>query len=115
MTQDKQVTAPETVKKSGDTEAKKENEPPAEKKRLVVSINQTEDKDRDIDSLHRVVEILKDFPGKDEVRLFLNINNGTKPVLMKLPGAGYCDELRQLLVELVGEDGLSVESVDNSL
>ena len=36
---------------------------------MVINISQTEDKDRDITSLNKVISILKDYPGQDEVKL----------------------------------------------
>ena len=111
---DEQVTAPEPVEEPVVTEEKTTYDVPLQNQRMVISINQTNNKDKDIDSLHRVVEILKDFPGKDEVVLFVNVNNGAKPILMKLSNASYCDELRQQLVELVGEAGLKLEPAGSS-
>ena len=76
--------------------------------RLVVSLNQTDDKDRDKASLHKLRDTLRDFPGVDEV--MLSVANGDKVTHFKLSNADYCPELHQRLTELVGEDGLKVES-----
>ena len=81
----------------------------AESRRLVISITQTSDEDSDIAYLHKLIAILKDFPGQDEVSL--RITNEEKVVSLKLFNISidYCPELHQRLVELVGEDGLRVE------
>jgi DNA polymerase-3 subunit alpha len=84
--------------------------PPTRYHRLVVSINQTSDEVGDIASLHKVIDILKEFPGKDEVSLC--VNSGGKVVNLTLSAltANYCSDLHQKLVELVGEDLLRVET-----
>jgi len=77
--------------------------------RLVISISQTSDKDTDIVYLHKLLDTLRDFPGQDEVRL--RVTNGTKIINLKVSNIriGYCAELQQRLVELVGEGGFKVE------
>ena len=84
---------------------------PAEIHRLVINISQTENKDTDIARLHQVITILKDFPGQDEVKL--SITNEDKVINLRLASAStsYCPELHQRLAELVGEDGLRVETI----
>jgi hypothetical protein len=61
--------------------------------------------------LGKIVAILKNYAGKDEVRL--NVINGGGAVPLKMPSlqTGYSAELRQRLVELVGEAGLKVEKL----
>ena len=80
--------------------------------RLIITISQTRDEDRDIARLHSVVDVMKDFPGQDEVSL--RLTNGGKVVNLKLSNmhTGYCPELHQQLVDLVGEDGLRLEHND---
>ncbi|MBA7666053.1 DNA polymerase III subunit alpha [subsurface metagenome] len=83
---------------------------PAESHRLVISISQTSDKEIDVAYLHKLIDTLKDFPGQDEVSL--RVTNGEKIINLKLSSmhTGYCPELHQRLVELVGEDGIRVET-----
>ena len=83
---------------------------PVQKRRLVISIHQTSDEDSDIAFLHKLIDVLKDFPGKDEVNLC--VTNEEKVINLKLPNRyiDYCPELHQRLVELVGEEGLRLES-----
>ncbi len=84
---------------------------PAESRRLVISISQTSDKDTDIAYLHKLIDTLKEFPGQDEVSL--RVTNEEKIINLKLSNmrTGYCPELHQRLVELVGEDGLRLEPI----
>ncbi|MFC1907926.1 DNA polymerase III subunit alpha [Chloroflexota bacterium] len=82
---------------------------PTESNRLVISINQTSDKDSDIACLHKLIDTLKEFPGRDEVNLC--VINEERVINLKLSNiyTNYCSELRQRLIELVGEDGLKLE------
>jgi DNA polymerase-3 subunit alpha len=79
------------------------------RRRLMVSIGQTSDENSDIAHLHRLMGILREFPGGDEVNLC--VTNGERVTNLRLSGiyTNYCPELHQRLVELVGEDGLKVE------
>ncbi|MBI4181292.1 MAG: hypothetical protein HY528_05110 [Chloroflexi bacterium] len=81
---------------------------PTESLRLVISVTQTSDENSDVAHLYSVVNTLKEFPGQDEVILHLQ-NNGDIERL-RLPSAGYCPELHQRLVKIVGEEGVRVET-----
>ena len=83
---------------------------PAKSRRLVISISQTSDEDSDIAYLHKMIDTLRDFPGQDEVSLC--VTDEEKVINLKLSNiyTNYCPELHQRLVELVGEEGLKVES-----
>jgi len=85
-------------------------EAPAESRRLVISISQTSDETRDIAYLDRLLDTLSDFPGQDEVSL--RVTSEEKVINLRLSNIyiTYCPELHRRLVELVGEDGLKVES-----
>ena len=83
---------------------------PTKSRRLVISISQTSDEESDTAYLHKLVETLRGFPGQDEVNLCLV--NEEKIINLRLSNiyTNYCPELRQRLVELVGEAGLEVEA-----
>ncbi|MFC1977492.1 DNA polymerase III subunit alpha, partial [Chloroflexota bacterium] len=76
--------------------------------RLVISITQTSDKESDIAHLHKLIGTLKDFSGQDEVTLC--VRNDDRVDTLRLANTGYCPELQQKLVELVGEEGVRVET-----
>jgi DNA polymerase-3 subunit alpha len=101
---------PEAVKAPRETPAPAP--PPDTRHRLTINIKQTADADGDIDRLAKIIASLKIYPGRDEVRL--NILNGGDAIPLRLPNiaTGYCPELRQQLVGLVGEDGLQVEAAN---
>jgi len=84
---------------------------PAESRRLVISITQTSDEDSDVAYLRKLIDTLKNFPGQDEVSL--RVTNEDRIINLKLSNmrTGYCPELHQRLVELVGEDGLRIETL----
>ncbi|MFC1593067.1 DNA polymerase III subunit alpha [Candidatus Omnitrophota bacterium] len=84
---------------------------PVQSRQLVISITQTSDEDSDIAYLHKLTATLKDFPGKDEVNLC--VTNEERIINLKLFNlcTNYCPELHQRLVELVGEDGLRLETM----
>ena len=85
---------------------------PPESRRLLISVTQTNDEDSDIAYLHKLIDTLRDFPGQDEVSLC--VTNEEKVVNLKLSNiyTNYCPELHQRLVELVGEDGLRLETTE---
>ncbi|MBA7699637.1 DNA polymerase III subunit alpha [subsurface metagenome] len=80
--------------------------------RLVISISQTTDEDSDTAYLQRLISILRDFPGQDEVKL--SVTNEERVINLKLSdiSVNYCPELRQRLVELMGEEGLRLEPTE---
>ena len=80
---------------------------PIESHQLVISITQTEDKDDDIARLRKLVDLIKDYPGTDEVTL--SVRSEDRVNNLRLATTGYCPELHQRLVELVGEAGVRVE------
>ena len=79
-------------------------------RRLVISIAQTADAETDIVYLRKLIDTLRGFPGEDEVKLC--VTNEERVFTLKLANVliNYCPELHQRLVELVGEEGLRVES-----
>jgi len=82
---------------------------PAENRRLVISLSQTSDAEGDKANLNKVVEILRSYPGHDEVKL--KVSNGNKITHLRLFDihADYCPELCARLVEVVGEGCLKLE------
>ncbi|GAI39550.1 unnamed protein product, partial [marine sediment metagenome] len=83
---------------------------PVKSRRLIISISQTTNAEGDIAYLHKLIDILRGFPGQDEVNLC--VTNEEKIINLKLSNiyTNYCPELHQRLVELVGEEGLKMES-----
>jgi DNA polymerase-3 subunit alpha len=84
---------------------------PLKKHRLVISITQTSDPDSDITRLRRVIDVLKKFLGEDEVTLRISSEDNVDTLRFPNLTTGYCPELNNRLVELVGEAGLRVENL----
>jgi DNA polymerase-3 subunit alpha len=79
--------------------------------RVVVVLRQTSDRDGDISRLREVMAILREFPGEDEVSLRIANNGNTTAFDVPSVFTAYCDQLRERLVALVGEQGLTLEKV----
>jgi DNA polymerase-3 subunit alpha len=77
--------------------------------RLLINLTQSSDKDNDLERLRRVIDALKEFPGRDQVRL--QVTHESRVTHLRLPDltTGYCAQLGERLVELVGEEGVVVE------
>ncbi|OGN99427.1 MAG: DNA polymerase III subunit alpha [Chloroflexi bacterium RBG_13_51_18] len=84
---------------------------PTPRQRLIINLQQTDDEEGDIARLGKIISILKTYTGRDEVQL--NVINGSGAIPLKMPGlqTGYCSELQQRLVDLIGEAGLKVEQL----
>ena len=80
---------------------------------LVIHLKQTQEKTKDIASLHKITNILRDFPGYDEVNLV--VDNGKKIFKLRLSGilVDCSSELHRRLVEVIGEDGVMFEVKDD--
>jgi len=81
------------------------------KHRLIMDLHQTKDVEGDIAQLNKIVAVLREYPGRDEVRL--NVINGGAPIPIRMPNiqTGYSPELKKRLIELVGEEGLKIEKL----
>ena len=76
--------------------------------RLVIRLTQTEREDEDVATLHKVMDALRTYPGKQEVRLTVATDGESVPVAMSVT-INICPALRQRLVGLVGAEGVRVE------
>ena len=83
----------------------------AAKTRIIISLQQTDDVKGDLSSFHKILGIINEYPGEDEIGL--RVKNGSKIVNLRFASifTAYCPELHSQLTELVGEDGLKVETV----
>jgi DNA polymerase-3 subunit alpha len=87
------------------------SEKPSELKRLIVIMHQSADANTDVAQLHRVMQVLRDYPGSDEVAL--SVSNGVTVFKLKMgqTRVGCCQELLRRVAEIVGEDGVRVENL----
>ena len=116
------AAAKETAKPSANKEIVKEetsaempiidnNAKPVERKRLVITMQQTDDVEGDINRLHQLLAILAEYPGSDE--LILVVSNGSKIFKLKMVQVRfeYCDDLKRRLGQLIGDESLMTETV----
>jgi hypothetical protein len=100
---------------NGFTHKPEEKQVPKQRHRLVITINDSGDSEKDADSLRSVVYTMKEFPGADEVSL--RIPSEGKIVKLKIANLStdYTPELRQRITRLVGEEGLKVEIIADAI
>ncbi|MFC1919398.1 DNA polymerase III subunit alpha [Chloroflexota bacterium] len=78
------------------------------KRLLVIRVFQTEDKDTDLASFYRLIDLLKDHPGRDKVRLEINENGKTTHVDMTRVTTDCCPELVRSLTSLMGRESIQL-------
>ncbi|MDO8491412.1 MAG: DNA polymerase III subunit alpha, partial [Dehalococcoidia bacterium] len=88
-------------------------EPPPPKHRLFIKLAETGNHAADVTRLQGVFSALMRYQGQDKVHL--TIPNSHDSVKLEFPdiATGYCPDLHQRLIELVGEAGLGVERDDS--
>jgi hypothetical protein len=76
----------------------------------MIEINQSDDAQKDIECLHRIVSVLKSYPGQDKVSLAV-VDNGERTNL-EIPDVtvNYCPELARELGNVVGERNFKLAS-----
>ena len=90
-------------------EVKKEVPLPA--RHLVLILKQTDDEVRDLSVLNDVTEVLKEYPGRDDVSI--SIDSEGRVVNMRLSKifVRNCPELKERLVGIVGEKNMRLEEI----
>lgn len=76
------------------------------RRHLIININQTNEAARDVERLQKIVDTLKDYPGKDKVSLVVTGDDETASLEMPNITIHYCPELASELSEILGEDNL---------
>jgi DNA polymerase-3 subunit alpha len=77
---------------------------------VMIDVNQSGDAEKDVECLHRIVDILKSYPGQDRVSLALVGDGETANLEMPNITVNYCSELARELSEIVGEGNFRLES-----
>jgi len=81
------------------------------RRRLTISVPITGDPGADIDRLRDLVDLLRRFSGTDEVHLTVTTDQGVTRVQMPDIHTEYGPGLRPQLLDLVGEEGISIEDL----
>ncbi|MBI2957799.1 MAG: DNA polymerase III subunit alpha [Chloroflexi bacterium] len=80
------------------------------KRTLLIRLAQTDAQDADLACLYRISDVLREYPGKDKVRLAIDQNGTVTQVEMTQVAAACCPELMQALSSISGQ--LSVEVIE---
>ncbi len=80
-----------------------------DRRHLVIDINQSEDSEKDVELLRRVVDALKSYPGQDSVSLTVISDGQTTRMDMPALTVNYCPELAADIASIAGEGSLRVE------
>jgi len=81
-----------------------------QRRHVMIDVNQSGDAEKDVECLHRIVDILKSYPGQDRVSLALVGDGETANLDMPNITVNYCSELAGELSEIVGEGNFRLES-----
>jgi DNA polymerase III subunit alpha len=81
------------------------------RRRLVIAISGSEDEAADIFRLNNIVNLLREFPGNDEVSI--SVDNGGQVTNLRLTAlfTGYNEALRGRLAEMVGDGSIRLEEL----
>jgi DNA polymerase-3 subunit alpha len=79
-------------------------------RRLAISVSQTSDEAGDIAHLHKIINTLREFPGRDEVSLAVYNEKKVFRLRLSTIRVNYCPELHKRLLELVAEDEVRLET-----
>jgi hypothetical protein len=79
-------------------------DPPPSKEALRFYLHESENEESDRERLDRLIQLLRDHPGDDPVRLFIHARDGDR-IELTLPDASSTDDLRLAGVDILGPQG----------
>jgi DNA polymerase-3 subunit alpha len=74
-----------------------------QRRHVMIDVNQSDDAEKDIECLHKIMDILKSYPGQDRVSLAVVSDGEVTNLEMPNITINYCPELARELSEIVGE------------
>ena len=77
---------------------------------MIVTMTQTEDEGKDLALYDKVVEIIREFSGKDEVHLRLILPDQIKNMKMK-ESTDITPDLKKRLGQVVGTENVKTENI----
>jgi len=80
-----------------------------QRRHVMIDVNQSGDAEKDVECLHRIVDILKSYPGQDRVSLAVVGDGEITNLEMPDITVNYCPELAGELSEIVGEGNFGLE------
>jgi DNA polymerase-3 subunit alpha len=78
----------------------------SQRRHVMIDINQSGDAEKDIERLHKIMDILKSYPGQDRVSLTVVSEDEVTNLEVPETTINYCPELATELNEIVGESNL---------
>jgi DNA polymerase-3 subunit alpha len=79
------------------------------RRHVLIDVNQSDDAEKDIECLHKIMDILKSYPGQDRVSLAVVGDGEITNLEMPNITVNYCPELARELSEIVGESNFRLE------
>jgi DNA polymerase-3 subunit alpha len=73
---------------------------------VTIEVNQSGDAEKDVECLHRIVDILKSYPGQDRVSLTVVADGEITNLEMPAVTINYCPDLAGELSEILGDGNL---------
>ena len=74
-----------------------------QRRHVLIDIKQSDDAEKDIERLHKIMDILKSYPGQDRVSLAVVSEDEVTNLEMPEATINYCPELAEELSRIVGE------------
>jgi len=74
-----------------------------QRRHVMIDVNQSDDAEKDIECLHKIMDILKGYPGQDGVSLVVVSDDEVTNLEMPNITVNYCPELARELSMIVGE------------
>ena len=75
-----------------------------QRRHVLIDINQSGDAEKDIERLHKIIDILNGYPGQDRVSLAIISDGEVTNLEMPETTVNYCPELARELSKIVGEN-----------
>jgi DNA polymerase-3 subunit alpha len=80
-----------------------------QRRHVLIDINQSGDAEKDIERLHKIMDILKSYPGQDRVSLAVVSEDEVTNLEIPETTINYCPELAGELSQIVGESNFRLE------
>jgi DNA polymerase-3 subunit alpha len=80
-----------------------------QRRHVMIDVTQSGNADKDIECLHKIMDILKSYPGQDRVSLTVVDDGEITNLEMPNITVNYCPELARELSEIVGESNFRLE------
>jgi len=80
-----------------------------QRRHVMIDINQSGDTEKDIERLHKIMDILKSYPGQDRVSLTVVSEDEVTNLEIPETTINYCPELAGELSGIVGESNFRLE------